>query len=218
MFSPIILSIPALLFPLVIPPTADCQFGRLGDPAADERAIAAFEVAIKDYVELHRRLERAWPPGYLFGDPQYAEAAAEALRTALRDARPQAVQGGLFTAEVADVFRMRIAQALREGDYDLAVIMWPSEEDDTIARWRPVVNQPIPWGTSGMKWPFLAVLPPLPPELAYRFIGRDLVLVDVHANLVVDILDLALPAHPAAPFDEEELVPPGEEFEGCRPE
>jgi len=36
------------------------------------------------------------------------------------------------------------------------------------------------------------VLPALPPELQYRMVGRDLVLVDVHASLIVDILPQAL--------------------------
>jgi hypothetical protein len=38
----------------------------------------------------------------------------------------------------------------------------------------------------------IEALPPLPDELQYRIVGRDLVLVDVHANLVVDILREAL--------------------------
>jgi len=39
----------------------------------------------------------------------------------------------------------------------------------------------------------LEALPPLPVELQYRFIGRDLLLVDVEADLVIDILPNALP-------------------------
>jgi len=43
-------------------------------------------------------------------------------------------------------------------------------------------------------WPcIIEALPPLPDELQYRTLGRDLVLVDVHANLVLDILREALP-------------------------
>jgi hypothetical protein len=37
-------------------------------------------------------------------------------------------------------------------------------------------------------------LPALPPELEYRFVGRHLVLIDLGANLVVDVLRNALPA------------------------
>jgi len=218
MFTPMILSIPTLILPLVISPPGDCQFGRLGDAASDERALAAFEVAVEDYMVLHRRLERAWPPALFLADPEQAESAAEALRAALRDARPQAVQGGLFTPDVADVIRFRLAQAIRDEEYDLALITWPPEADDRDLRWTPVVNEPLPWGVSGMKWPFFAVLPPLPPELAFRFIGRDLVLVDVHANFVVDILDLALPmAVPTRPAARP-MPPAGEEFHGCWPD
>ena len=36
-------------------------------------------------------------------------------------------------------------------------------------------------------------LPALPPELDYAVRGRDLVLVDVEANLVIDVLPDALP-------------------------
>jgi hypothetical protein len=42
-------------------------------------------------------------------------------------------------------------------------------------------------------WPFLLeALPHLPHELQYRMIGRDLVLVDTHADLVVDIMRNAI--------------------------
>lgn len=213
MFSPVILSIPALVLPLVLPPPAVCQHERLGDPAADEQAVAAFTLALDDYVALHRRLERAWPPGWLLADPEQAEMAADALREALREARPLAAQGSLFVPAVADVFRFRIARAVREDD--LATMWWPDEGESA---WRPVVNQPVPWGVAGMKWPALSALPPLPPELAYRFIGRDLVLVDVHANLVVDIVDLALPTMLPSASPEPLMPHSGEDFDGCRPE
>lgn len=215
MLSPVILSIPTLVLPLVLSPPADCQHGRLGDAAADHHAVVAFELAVEDYVALHRRLERAWPPGWFLADPEQAEMAAEAMRAALRDARPQAAQGSLFTPAVGDVVRFRIASAIREGAFDPATVLWPDEDD---GGWKPVVNQPVPWGVAGMKWPAISTLPPLPPELAYRFIGRDLVLVDLHANLVVDIVDLALPTTLPAPRMEPVVPHGGEDFEGCRPE
>ena len=218
MLSNVILSIPTLVLPLVLSPPPDCQHGRLGDAAADERAVVAFELAVEDYVALHRRLERAWPPGWFLADPEQAEMAAEAMRAALRDARPQAAQGSLFAPAVADVLRFRIASAIRAGAYDLASITWL---DDGESGWKPVVNQPVPWGVAGMKWPAVSALPPLPSELAYRFIGRDLVLVDLQANMVVDIVDLALPTAlpaprlaPVTPHGGEDF----EDFEGCRPE
>jgi hypothetical protein len=57
----------------------------------------------------------------------------------------------------------------------------------------------------------LTVLPVLPEELAYRVQGRDLVLLDVELDLVVDVLAAALP--PEQLYD----VEPGD-FESCAPE
>jgi hypothetical protein len=36
-------------------------------------------------------------------------------------------------------------------------------------------------------------LPALPEELEYRFIGNRLILMDVHAHLIADFVDNALP-------------------------
>jgi hypothetical protein len=40
----------------------------------------------------------------------------------------------------------------------------------------------------------LDALPPLPPELRYSFVDRDLILWDLHAALIVDVVRNALPA------------------------
>ena len=42
----------------------------------------------------------------------------------------------------------------------------------------------------------LTQLPPLPPELQYRFLGRALILLDADANLIVDVVPDALPERP----------------------
>ena len=54
---------------------------------------------------------------------------------------------------------------------------------------RPVVNGRFPWARGAMMPPdILQVLPPLPEELQYRIVDHDLILIDMHADLVVDIL------------------------------
>ena len=58
----------------------------------------------------------------------------------------------------------------------------------------PQVNARIPAGRNTRPWPaLLAALPALPHELEYRVVGLALVLVDVHADLVLDVLKDALP-------------------------
>ena len=55
------------------------------------------------------------------------------------------------------------------------------------------VNGDFPWAIGTAMVPcVIEALPPLPPELQYRMVGRDLVVIDLHAGLVVDILPLAL--------------------------
>ena len=44
-----------------------------------------------------------------------------------------------------------------------------------------------------MPTPVLAELPRLPDDVEYRFIGDRLILLDVHAQLVVDFMDAAIP-------------------------
>jgi hypothetical protein len=58
----------------------------------------------------------------------------------------------------------------------------------------------VPPGIGRPVWPAVFnVLPGLPAELEYRFVGRNLVLLDAEANLVVDVVREALPAPRVAP-------------------
>jgi hypothetical protein len=38
----------------------------------------------------------------------------------------------------------------------------------------------------------LASLPPLPKDLEYRIVGNDLILRDVHANVIIDFIPMAI--------------------------
>ena len=204
MFAAFVLTIPALVVPLLEPPaTRDCQFGRMGDPVADERALAVFADAVDRYAHLRFRLERGFPPVWALSDLEQREFAAEQLRAALRDARPTARAGDIFTAAVADALRFRIANALREHNYDLEAMTFATDEEGDLADFSPpIVNKPWPWGTPHVVWPAaLKVLPQLPPGLEFRFVSRDLVLLDAHADLVVDILEFALPGMSAPATD-----------------
>ena len=50
------------------------------------------------------------------------------------------------------------------------------------------------WAHEGFSPPALLLkLPELPQELAYRFVGRDLTLMDINARLIVDLIPNAIP-------------------------
>jgi len=174
-----------------------------GSPAggqAEQRestiSVQRFTAAIAAYVALHRQIERDVPPQKIFTDPGEAERSMQAMANAMRGVRSHAREGDIFTEDVASLFRRQIHDALRDSGLDLQAVI-----DETIAESPeevepPTVNGSFSWALGNTMPPcVLRALPQLPIELQYRFVGTDLVLIDLHANLVVDILRDALPGH-----------------------
>ena len=167
--------------------------GSLTGQQATDPMRHTFLQRVDDYVALHRRLEGPLPPEVVTADAEALFAPRRALAAAIRTARPNAAQGEIFTPAVARYFRIVVAEALREGAIEdmLGIV-----EEENVVKMTPRVNADYPAGASISLMPtcLLAALPPLPPELEYRFLGRDLILWDVHAGLIVDFVPGAIPA------------------------
>ena len=167
-------------------PTRDCQLEVLTPAALEERALVDFQTRIDAYVALHRRLARstgAMPDeeGDFFGDE---------LRAILVAARPHARQGGFFTPAVETAFRTRIDRSLLLGIPVIAGRLY----EPLLGEPAPAVNSAFPVVPGAVTWQGLFLkLPELPPELGYALWGQDLVLVDMIANLVLDVMPEALP-------------------------
>ena len=147
---------------------------------------------VDDYVGLHRRLEGPLPREVVTADPAALFESKRALAAAIRTARADAKQGDIFSPAMARYFRMLIADALTEGGIgDLLATV----EDENTIHIPAAVNVDYPAGRSISLMPpcLLAALPPLPRELEYRFVNRDLILWDVHAGLIVDFVPYAIP-------------------------
>jgi hypothetical protein len=155
----------------------------------DTHMPAAFSHRVVEYVELHRRIAAGFGDTILCADPEEVSRQAAVLAAAIRQARPLADEGDIFTTEVAAAFRARIAYAVRTASIDVTAAGTEDEE------FQLEVHGALPWGMGHHPWPaILRALPDLPAELEYRFVGRHLVLLDAPANLVVDVLRDALPA------------------------
>jgi hypothetical protein len=165
-----------------------------GDPTTpEERALHRFQHAVNTYTALHRDLERSLPSLEVTDDMEALYETVDALANRIREARWQAREGDLFDADLSRFLRGRIHTTLRDhriGTVDLLTdILEEVPEADG-----PVVNERFPWAwAAAVPSCLLKALPDLPEELEYRFAGRDLVLVDTHADLVVDILRNVLP-------------------------
>jgi hypothetical protein len=160
-------------------------------PVTEAAALAEFSAAIDAYVALHRQLEGPVPTITISDDADEIKRAVAALGAQIRTSRKDARAGDIFTPTVAGVIRTRI-HAGCGGDVDA---VHASAHDEAPRLRKPVVNGAWPGEAMTFMPPtVLCQLPPLPEELEYRFVNRDLVLWDAHANLIVDVLRDALRA------------------------
>ena len=108
-------------------------------------------------------------------------------------ARAGARQGDLLTPEVADHFEKIIRAAFRgkNGRNMRRTIREPVPARTVTLRVNDAYPEDIP--TTTMPPTLLSRLPELPRELAYRIIGRALVLVDIRSNVIVDFIPDAIP-------------------------
>jgi len=193
MLTSIVLQVSLALFPAPAPQA--CQLDVLPLFVQEESVLRDFNQRVDQYVRLHRRLERGLPPEHLFGDLEDMPEAVDALHVAMVEARPNAQAGTIFTARIADLLSARLARAIATSGLPPAGVFVALNLGDREGTPEPQINGRFPAMRYVRVWPaLLAALPELPEELQFHFVGRDLVLVDIHADLVVDILKDALPA------------------------
>jgi hypothetical protein len=165
----------------------------------ERHALREFKQEVDEYEEFHtKQLEKL--KRHLTGDAASAEAMQKALAAVIVAKRDDEKAGDFFEVELVPVFRRLIAEQLKgpdAGDARKAVLEGnPAEEDEgETFTFVPKVNTPYPDGAPRSTVPpsVLLVLPPLPECLQYRFVGRDLILVDSVAQIIVDFIPGAAP-------------------------
>jgi hypothetical protein len=182
------------LAPVAVPRTTHDAPRLEAQTTSDAQVLADFQMRVQQYVEVHRRLEGPVPTVAVSEDWAEIKAAIEALATEIRAARTHARRGDIFTPDIERLFRRRIRECL-EGCNIEELLATLNEENPPDLVLTPRVNGRWPEEASLGPMPpkLLAGLPPLPDELQYRFMNRDLVLWDVHANVVVDLIKRAMP-------------------------
>jgi hypothetical protein len=160
--------------------------GRPPDFRVQIEAVADFAIRTQAYSDLRRELERGLPALRVTDDAAELLNRERALRDRIRAARAREKQGSIFTPAVSGVFKEKLqihknpatcAALLDEnpGAIDVGV-------NDKYPEHKPMSTMPAN---------VLAELPRLPEDIEYRFLGRDLILVDTRARLVVDRMPLA---------------------------
>lgn len=162
-------------------------------PAASPQA-RDFEQRVSAYVQLKEQAGAGLLPLETTKSPGEIDAVQSALAARIRERRAGAKQGDIFTPEIRTHFRQLIAGPLTGARAD-AIRDLMKEDAPAPGAIDLEVNGIYPTSQPYATTPpsMLALLPALPTGLEYRVVGRDLILLDQTANLIVDFMRNAIP-------------------------
>lgn len=164
-------------------------------PAEDAAAFKEFSARVQTYLKLQKTVESSLPSLKATEVPEMITAHQQALARTIREARPQAKQGDIFTPAVCEAFRHVSRAALQGPHASSRAYMQAGAPDQRMSL---AVNAVYPDTEPTTPFPpaLLVAFPPLPAEVAYRVVGRTLILIDVKSRLIVDVALLILPPAP----------------------
>ena len=175
--------------PATAPPT-ERVVGPLSE--ADARALATMNDRLKEYVELHKKVEETLPRLPKEATPQQIDQNQRLFEQRLREARSAARQGDIFTAEAQPIIKRLLAAVFGgpDGKQLKASIMDENPVGISISvNGRYPDNVPI----STVPPEVLQTLPKLTEDMEYRFVGDNLILLDAHAHIIADYVRDAIP-------------------------
>lgn len=155
-----------------------------------------FETRVANYMKIHQQAQAGLTVLKKTDSPAQITESQQQLADKIRELRPQARQGDLFTPEIAGLFRRLVATALNGPDGEKIRKSYQHAEPAAVRGLHLEVDQAYPDRTPLQSMPpsLLLNLPTLPKDLEYRFVGHELVLRDIPANLIVDVIpDVSTP-------------------------
>lgn len=159
---------------------------------ADKAAIDVFEKQVKEYIALRNKVKANAPKLSKDSTPEQINAYRTTLQDSLRSARPNAKRGEFFRPETAEFIRRTLKSEFQGKDRrELREQVFETETQGVVIR----VNYPYAQSAELSEMPatLLTKLPQLPKELRYRFVGRNMLLVDRESNVIIDFMPDALP-------------------------
>ena len=162
----------------------------------DAGLIADFKKRVDEYVKLREKAVAAVPVDLQEkSKPAEINAAEKTLAQEVREARPAAKPGDIFTPATQASFRRLLKPPLTKGPdaVDNKAII---KDDAPAAKEVPFkVNAEYPKEVPLSTVPpdVLLTLPSLPKDVEYRFAGKHLLLFDAKANIIIDFMLNAIP-------------------------
>src|SRR5258708_8096011 len=166
---------------------AACAFAQGADDVA---VVKDFQARIAKYLEVHKQQGVAGKPT---DSPDKLADQKQQTAQKIRESRPEAKQGDIFTPQIAAYFKKRLRATMRGRDG--AKIRPSLRHAEPLPDVPLQVNAKYPGNLPLQSTPptLLLNLPRLPSHLQYRIRHRALVLYDVPSNLIVDFLPGAIP-------------------------
>ena len=150
---------------------------------------------LKEYVDLHIKLERSLPHLPKEATPEQIDKNQRGLEKLVREARATAKHGDIFTPEARPVIKRLLVTVFGgpDGKQLKASIMDENPVDPVTLKLTVNSRYPDTVPLASVPPQVLQTLPKLSEDLEYRFIGDWLILLDVHAHVIADFIDDALP-------------------------
>ena len=189
----------ALVFSLLCasPSSAQQTAGQQPDPldslsVKDREMVVAFQERVKDYSKLRESIEAKLPKLSKDSKPEEIEAHKKTFEEHVRAARTDAKPGQIFTPDITTYIRALIKSEFKGTERkELRQTVLEADTKGVPLR----VNYTYPETKELVEMPptLLLKLPSLPKQVRYRFVGRNMLLVDRENNLIVDYMLDALP-------------------------
>jgi hypothetical protein len=164
-----------------------------GDNASTNKVIQTeFESRVRQYTSRREELEQALPPLAKQATAEEITAHKNALLKKVLADRKGAVRGTIFTPDAERMIRAIIVAHYPGRDrMELKKELAEAETRTVMVK----VNAVYPEAAELMEMPptLLLVLPQLPKQVRYRFVGTSLLIVDRENHLIVDYMTNALP-------------------------
>ena len=176
-------------------PATQATVGSDGQPVnALGAAVLEFQKRVQAYMKIHNEAEGKVPNLKRTDDPVEISSREKALGEMIMTLRAGAQPGEIFAKEFQPYF-IKIVQddfAKRSAADRKALV------HELPKHVKVDINTPYPTTLPLITFPagLLQKLPDLPAELEYRIVGRNLLLRDVKANLIVDVLRDFVPTIP----------------------
>jgi hypothetical protein len=162
-------------------PTADFTVEVLGGKLSD------FAAKMDAYASLRESLQVGLPQLRVTDKPSELQEAERLLAARIRHARSGTGRGDIFTEDIRRGFR-QLLRPVTTATICVTIL------EDNPGEFRYEVNATYPKDKplSTVPAAVLGVLPRLPDDVWYRFLGRDLILHDSRANIILDRIDDAV--------------------------